>query len=133
MQLFSADELADLSPEQFNQVLASIGSGARFKVFAWGVSDPHGERPDTGFYLTEPGEWLLSQRLWYSLIASIVPVLFFWNGGVVYIASYLYINMTGGHDVTDDVVNRVRRRLRTVAEDKTTHDFLGQLSDRPLP
>lgn len=44
------------------------------------------------------------------------------------IAPCLCINMTGGHDVTDDVIHRVRKCLRDIAEGNTIDDWRGHLS-----
>lgn len=131
MNAYTADALENLTSDECDAILAEVDAGSRFRVFAWGVHHPEDERPGCPFYLAAPDERLWPQRLWYSLVAAVFPLLFVWNGGIVYLSYFCGLNMTGGRDVTDLVVSRIRRRLRLADEDRTAREFLADLSNRP--
>jgi hypothetical protein len=153
MQKFSAAAFEALTAEQCDLILASIRDGSRFRVFSWRnfrqsqVLDD-GDTYDGDLYLVQPGEVLVAQRLGYSLFATIVTVL--WCGLVilslplllalpvvviviVHVVRLLTVNMTGGRDVTDSVLARLRRKLHDVAEAEDTRNFFDDLSQRPSP
>lgn len=154
MQKFSAAAFQALTADQCDQILASIRTGDRCRVFSWNDrASQHvidGEIYDGEIYLVQPSEWLVAQRLGFSLRATIIIVLWcalmgilslpllvvlpVWGICIVRIARLLAVNLIGGgYDVTDAVLVHLRRKLHAFAGDQDARDFFDDLAQRPSP
>jgi hypothetical protein len=89
-----------LSPEELAR---ELGAGGRFVVYEYCISLIFLTlRRPSGIYFLRPGEWGLVQGLPFILVSLLLG----WWGlpwGIIYTPLTLFTNLSGGHDVTEEV------------------------------